>query len=675
MNKLILPILIFFILSAPTQAELNLEPTWDERVDGDAILKTYRKLRNFRYSKIKYFKAKELNVKSKKFKTQVDVLNNFIKIIKVAKKGKDVKFVKKCNVANAKSTHQSVTKEISSELKDVCIEIFLNQITHKDIYQTEIRDFLVQNITSFTKRKNLKHFKKWLTKIKKNEDTKKIIKKILTVNITKLNLSKELLADFSFSKEMTIETQKKVLNRARHESLFRKEINRNERDFYHSLKKGDTDKAKKILLALADFSLANKEYFTNSFLADNFIAMVRRLSVEGVHHEGKSVLKKIRSIAGKEEYDDLTFYTLYTHLVREDYKGAYKEIKNQGLLKNIEHHSGRIQFWAAYTMKQIGMLKSAEKLYELTLKKSPLNYYSILARKELRHPLDTSYYEKDKKEYLNNFKKIKGSLRDSIERLTVWLRLGHERFVEHELNDIIDYHIYNIKNFEKSSLFGLENRTKLVVFSLASLLNKNSKHLLNFKLILKSINRNIIPFNEDNLKYLFPLDYLEKIARINNKVDPILVLSLIRQESAFNPNALSHAGARGLMQLMPSTARMYAKFKSSKTLRKPALNLKIGIKYLSSLLKKYDGDLLQTLAAYNAGERRVSRWSQEIFISDNPLLNVESIPFRETRYYIKLIFRNKFFYDYLTNNKTNLASIESSFKVGYNNTDQTLKRK
>jgi len=149
-NKLILPILIFFILSAPTQAELNLEPTWDERVDGDAILKTYRKLRNFRYSKIKYFKAKELNVKSKKFKTQVDVLNNFIKIIKVAKKGKDVKFVKKCNVANAKSTHQSVTKEISSELKDVCIEIFLNQITHKDIYQTEIRDFLVQNITSFT---------------------------------------------------------------------------------------------------------------------------------------------------------------------------------------------------------------------------------------------------------------------------------------------------------------------------------------------------------------------------------------------------------------------------------------------------------------------------------------------------------------------------------------------
>jgi soluble lytic murein transglycosylase len=665
-KKAIILLLVSIVFTTISKAEVHLIPTWNERVAGDNILKTYRKLRNFRYSKIKRFKLKKLKHKSKKFESQVNIINNFINIIEKAKRGKDIKFVKNCTIEKGKNSNQSVTKEIRNELLSVCIEIYLNQITYRDLDHPEVSNFLAQNISYFTKSKNIKSFKRWLVNIKKNDKTKKLIRKILTGNISKVDLSKELLTDFSFSKEMTIKTQKMVLNRGRHESLFRREINRNEAHFYSSLKKGDIEKAKNILTSLVDFAVANKEYFTNSFLTDNFIAMVRRLSVDGVHPEGKQALKKIRSIAGQEEYEDLTFYSLFTHLVREDYKGAYQEIKDQGILKKIQHHSGRIQFWVAYTMKQLGKVNSANKLYEMTLKNSPLNYYSILARKELGHPLDTSYYEKDKKEYLDNFKKIKGALQESIERLTIWLKLGHERFVEHELNDIVDYHIYNIKNFEKSSILPLEKRSRLIIFSLASLLDKNAKYLLNFKLILKSINRNIIPLNEDNLKYLFPLEYLKEIADINDKIDPILVISLIRQESAFNPNALSHAGARGLMQLMPSTARMYAKIKHSRTLRRPALNLKIGIKYLSMLLNKYNGDLLQTLAAYNAGERRVSRWAQEIFISDNPLLNVEAIPYRETRYYIKLIFRNKFFYDYLTNKKTNLASIEKSFKVALN---------
>ncbi len=659
-----------------------MKPSFKERKQGEDILRAYKKLRRFRFRNIKRFRLSRLNFENPKFQDHIKIINGFIDIVDKAKKGKDIKFVEACSQYNERISQNNVTQEIQSELQDVCIEIFLNQIISADLNSNIVRNYFVNNISQFTKKNNIRNFRKWLKDIKEDDNSRVFLKEAITKNIEDIDLHKELLTDFSFSKELTIETQKKILNKRKHQVLFRKEINNYERSFYTLLKENKAEEAKNLLLKLADFAVANKDYFSNSFLSDNFISMVRRLSVEGVHKEGKEVLKRIRQIAGPEDANDLLFFILFTHLVREDYRGAYDEIKKMGILKNIENQPGQIQFWTAYTMKQLGMNASSEKLYKITLRNSPLDYYSILARKELGSQLDTSYFESDKKEYLENFGKIRGDLLSSVERMIIWLKLGHERFAEHEMNDIIDYHIYNIKNFDPDAKLDLERRSRSVIFRLASILDEDERYLLNFKLIIKSISKNMIPLNEDNLKYLFPMDYLEKITSIDNNIDPILVISLIRQESAFNPNARSHAGARGLMQLMPSTARMYASIKSTRSLRKPELNLRIGMKYLTILLKKYSGDLLHTLAAYNAGERRVSRWAQEIFISDNPLLNVESIPFRETRYYVKLIFRNIFFYEYLTKKTSNLVSIEKSFKVSFNDKkepskkeDQTLNRK
>ena len=146
-------------------------------------------------------------------------------------------------------------------------------------------------------------------------------------------------------------------------------------------------------------------------------------------------------------------------------------------------------------------------------------------------------------------------------------------------------------------------------------------------------------------------------------MDSSLILALIRQESAFNPQARSMVGAQGLMQLMPNTARQFNRRLKRSSLNKPQLNLKIGIKYLKQLIKKYDGNLVFVLAAYNAGERRIRNWRKNIFSAEKPLFMIESIPFKETRYYIKLIYRNIFFYKLLKQEPVLKTPLEKTFHI------------
>lgn len=109
------------------------------------------------------------------------------------------------------------------------------------------------------------------------------------------------------------------------------------------------------------------------------------------------------------------------------------------------------------------------------------------------------------------------------------------------------------------------------------------------------------------------------------------------------PDATSRAGARGLMQLMPSTASHVARrigVSWNRSLLGVAdANLHVGAAHLSALLRRYDGDPVAALAAYNAGGRPVSRWLRFPEAAD-PHLFVERIPYLETREYVKTVLRN-----------------------------------
>jgi len=120
-------------------------------------------------------------------------------------------------------------------------------------------------------------------------------------------------------------------------------------------------------------------------------------------------------------------------------------------------------------------------------------------------------------------------------------------------------------------------------------------------------------------------------------VDPSVVLAIARIESRFEPNAVSGAGARGLMQLMPGTARHLAGGPVSEDdLETPSYNLALGQRYIGQLLRQMNGNLFQLAAAYNAGPANLSRWlaAREDTHGD-PLLFIESVPSPETRSYIK----------------------------------------
>jgi soluble lytic murein transglycosylase len=186
---------------------------------------------------------------------------------------------------------------------------------------------------------------------------------------------------------------------------------------------------------------------------------------------------------------------------------------------------------------------------------------------------------------------------------------------------------------------------------LADLLARNKNYIASFRIIQAGLSgREIIPSN-DILKTLFPLPiYVHAIGKMTADIDPVVILSLIRQESAFNPAARSPAGARGLMQIMPQTARRLSKKVNRRDLYLPNTNIKLGVSYFKGLLKKYDGNLVYALMAYNAGEHRVATWIRRDVLSSHSILHtIESIPYKETQNYVKLILRNLFFYKYLVN--------------------------
>lgn len=146
----------------------------------------------------------------------------------------------------------------------------------------------------------------------------------------------------------------------------------------------------------------------------------------------------------------------------------------------------------------------------------------------------------------------------------------------------------------------------------------------------------------ETLNLFFPRAYTDQILSSAGVVDPVIILSLIRQESAFDPFARSGADARGLMQLLPSTAAKWMQ-NSRQELFDPSSNVRVGVKYMETLFKRYDGNVEHVLAAYNAGLRNLDKWKQR-FPNTNTLMFMDLIPFKETRTYVAIILRNAYWY-------------------------------
>ncbi|MDA7577350.1 lytic transglycosylase domain-containing protein, partial [Candidatus Pelagibacter sp.] len=161
-------------------------------------------------------------------------------------------------------------------------------------------------------------------------------------------------------------------------------------------------------------------------------------------------------------------------------------------------------------------------------------------------------------------------------------------------------------------------------------------------------------------KFNYPIISTPKYINKRKIPESALILSIIRQESEFDLSANSHAGAKGLMQLMPYTAKLVSKqaklpYSKSRLTKDPEYNINLGSHYIAGLILQYDGAYPFAIAAYNAGPNRVKYWKK---INKNPQKKqinyidwVELIKFRETRNYVQRVLENYNVYRYILEKK------------------------
>ena len=146
------------------------------------------------------------------------------------------------------------------------------------------------------------------------------------------------------------------------------------------------------------------------------------------------------------------------------------------------------------------------------------------------------------------------------------------------------------------------------------------------------------------LTKVYKLEYTEYVKKYANEynVDEYLIYAIIKAESNFEPSAESHRGAKGLMQLMYSTAEDISKRigieLNEENILEPDININLGTKYISMLIQKYNNTNL-ALAAYNAGSGNVDGWIEKGTLKSDGS-DIENVPFTETNNYVRKILRD-----------------------------------
>lgn len=284
-------------------------------------------------------------------------------------------------------------------------------------------------------------------------------------------------------------------------------------------------------------------------------------------------------------------------------------------------------YWAGRSYAALGDKTRSQSRWRSVITKEPLSYYAVMAAKRL----DTTLVASDRSPA--NYGRVP-SIDSAMNRVVALKDVGMD--VE--------------AGFENDKLFrdALANPTRMVATAHALAgSDQASRSIALGRRALDEIGR-----SPENYRLYFPVVERETLISSSkeNRLDPVLVASLIRQESNFNPLATSPVGARGLMQLMPAVGKTLADAKGigpwdPDILYQPAINIKLGTAHLSELVRKYP-EVVKVLAAYNAGESRVARWSGKAGAGD-PEVFTERIPFVETRDYVRAVLRNRAYYQAL----------------------------
>ncbi len=307
-----------------------------------------------------------------------------------------------------------------------------------------------------------------------------------------------------------------------------------------------------------------------------------------------------------------------------NYPAAAAELDSLAELYPTSDDALAALYWAGRAWQQRGDAAKAQAHWRAVMAKEGSSYYAVLSAHRLREPLLKDSSRSDR------YPKVK-DVSEAAERIAILDDVGMDTEAKLEADKLFD---------EASKA---PDRLVATSHALAGGDESNRAMTLGRKVVTE------MGPTPQNYRLLFPLAERETIAASAKAsgLDPALVAGLIKQESSFNPHAVSPAGARGLMQLMPDVGRAIARSRGIRNLETerffdPNLNIQLGTTHLRALIR-VDRDDAHTLAAYNAGESRLARWLKKPGAND-PELFTERIPFVETRDYVRAVIRNKAFY-------------------------------
>lgn len=353
---------------------------------------------------------------------------------------------------------------------------------------------------------------------------------------------------------------------------------------------------------------------------------------------------------------DAEFQWALTLIRNQDYASAVARLEKLLRAEDADKYDLSARYWLVRSLQQLGNSRAADEIKVIT-EKYPSSYYGIRLKAETQNNQFLWPFAADK------LKGMKGAIRLSPRQKEAWDRLV-----------ILRAHGWSAEALAETDELPLpEDPVQKVLWA------QEYARADAYPKVIRLINEvsDVSPElrSVDVLQLAMPGVFANEIqaAAKGQSLNPVLVRSLIRQESAFNPRAVSRSNALGLMQLIPPTAREMADLLKLGPLVLPedgfrvGVNVQMGTTYLARMIRYFSGSVPLGLAAYNAGPRRMEAFLEARpemrealkTASSDPLTEVwfDELPWSETSFYVKAILRNTLLYKTLEQQKIQLNGV------------------
>jgi soluble lytic murein transglycosylase len=369
---------------------------------------------------------------------------------------------------------------------------------------------------------------------------------------------------------------------------------------------------------------------TEAEVADALALHARALDDGGRDAEAAGLYRQIAARFPNREVAGAAMWRLgWLSWLRGDVAAAGEQWARLAEVPGGRSFRGAALYWRARTVEQVRDRAAAEPLYGKVIAEAPRSYYGMLAAARVgRAGPDTP--RRTPSAALPARPEDAVATDPGFARVDLLRRIGLVEYAWEELEDVVQASVG-----DHARLYGAS----------AAYVRDERYHMA-----LRIVRRHfgtLAVSGDPTLprafwEIIYPLGWRNEVTEAARKagLDPYLVAAVVREESSYYPRAVSRAGARGLMQLMPATARPMADlrglaFEGGSLLDDPRANLDIGASFLAGLLKEFV-DPRVALAAYNAGPKRARDWWRTRRTNDMEAW-VEQIPYDETRHYVKRV--------------------------------------